>query len=84
VLTLSKCFHDESKAEEGEEDAIQFFEAGEDAAIAFESSKEPLEFVPLSVERAVIAPGINSIGFRRDDRHHAEFQPKLASLILPS
>jgi len=64
VLTLSESFDDEGEAKEGEEDAIQFLEAGEDAAVAFESAKEPLDFVPLSVECPVIAPGIDAIGFR--------------------
>jgi hypothetical protein len=36
VLALSKCFNDEGEGEEAKEDGIQFFEAGEDAAIAFE------------------------------------------------
>jgi hypothetical protein len=40
VLTLSDRFDDESEAEEGEEHAIQFLEAGEDTAVAFEAAEE--------------------------------------------
>jgi hypothetical protein len=49
VLTLSEGLDDESKAQEGEEDAIQLLESGEDTTIALEPSKETLDFVALPV-----------------------------------
>jgi hypothetical protein len=54
VLTLSESFDDE----EGEEDAIQSLEAGEDMTVAFEPSEESFDLVPFAIERPVIAPGI--------------------------
>jgi len=38
VLALSECFDDESEGEEAEEEDIELFEAGEDAAVALHAA----------------------------------------------
>jgi hypothetical protein len=81
VFSLSESFDDEREAKEGEKVAVQVFESGEDAAVAVESAKEPLDFVPFSVECPVIALGIDAIAFRRNHRNHAQFEHQLRSLI---
>jgi hypothetical protein len=81
VLTLSKSFDDESKAEEGEEDAVEFLEAGEDTPVAFESAKEPLDLIAFLVKRPVIAPRINAIGFGWYHRNHAQFEHQVSRLV---
>jgi hypothetical protein len=81
VLTLSDSFDDESEGEEGEENAIQFLEAGEDTAVAFEAAEEALDFIALLVEGSVIAPGINTIAFGRDHRDHIQSEHELTGFI---
>ncbi len=81
MLTLSDRFDDESEAEEGEEHAIQFLEAGKDAAITFEAAEEALDFIALLVEGSVIAPGVNAIAFGRDHRDHIQREHKLPGFI---
>jgi len=81
VLTLSDSFDDEGEAEEREENAIQFLEAGEDAPVTFEAAKEALDFIALLVEGSVIAPGINAIGFGRDYRNHIQREHKLTGFV---
>lgn len=51
MLTLSESFDDEGETKEGKEDAVQFLEAGEDAAVAFEPSEEAFDLVPFAIER---------------------------------
>ena len=60
MLTLSECFDDEGEAEEREEHAIQFLEAGEDAAVTLEAAEEALDFIAFLVEGPVVTPGINA------------------------
>ena len=81
MLTLSESFDDEGETKEGKEDAVQFLEAGEDAAVAFEPSEEPFDLVPFAIERPVIAPGIDPVGLRRNYGNHAQFEHQLPSLI---
>jgi len=56
VLTLSEGFDYESEAEKRKEHAIEFLEAGEDAAVTLEATEETLDFIAFLIERAVIAP----------------------------
>jgi hypothetical protein len=65
VFTLAKGFDDEGEVEEAEEEDIEFLEAGEDSAEAFESPEEPLDFVALLVESAVVFPGLDAVGLWR-------------------
>ena len=81
MLTLSDSFDDESEAEESEEDAIQFLEPGEDAAVTPQATEETLNLVAFPVESSVIAPGINAIGFVRDHRNHFQREDKLTGFI---
>ena len=81
MLTLSKSFYDESEAEEGKKDAVEFFEAGEDAAIAFESSEEPFDLVAFAIEYAVIAPRVDTVGLGWNHGNHAEFEHQLSCFI---
>ena len=66
MLTLSEGFDYESEAEKRKEHAIEFLEAGEDAAVTLEAAEETLDFIAFLVERPVIVPGLNAIGFGRD------------------
>ena len=70
MLTLSESFDDEREAKEGKEDAVQFFEAGEDAAVTFKPSEKSLDLVPFSIEHAVIAPRVDTVGLGRNYRNH--------------
>ena len=45
MFTLAKRFDDEGEVEEAEEEDIEFLEAGEDSAEAFESPEEWLDLV---------------------------------------
>jgi hypothetical protein len=60
-----------AKGEESEEDGIELFEAGEDAGVAFHTSKEAFDLIAFPGESAVVAPRIDAIGFGRDHRNHA-------------
>jgi hypothetical protein len=62
VLALSECFDDEGKGEKAEEKDVEFFETGEDAAIAFHAAEEAFDLVAFDVERAVVAPGGGAVG----------------------
>ena len=61
MFTLAKRFDDEGEVEEAEEEDIEFLEAGEDSAEAFESPEEPLDFVAFLVESAVVLPGLDAV-----------------------
>jgi hypothetical protein len=81
VLTLAKGFDDEGEGEKAEEQDIEFLEAGEDAPVAFESAEEPFDLIALSVESAIVTPGIDAVAFRRPNRNHAQFKHQLARLV---
>jgi len=82
VLTLAKSIDDESEVNEGEEHDVEFLEAGEDAAEAFEAPEEALDFIAFSVQSAVVFPGFDPSRFGRDDRNHAQVKYKLPGLIV--
>jgi hypothetical protein len=44
-------------------------------------AEEPLYLIALLVERAVVVPGFDSVGFGRNHRDHAQAEDKLAGLI---
>ena len=81
MLTLSKGFDDEGEVEEAEEEDIEFLEAGEDSAEAFEPPEEPLDFVALFVESAVVFPGLDAVGLWRNDRDHAQAEHQLPGFV---
>jgi len=81
VFTLAKRFDDEGEVEEAEEEDIEFLEAGEDSAEAFESPEEPLDFVALLVESAVVFPGLDAVGLWRNDRDHAQAEHQLSGFV---
>src|ERR1700730_18925567 len=81
MFTLAKCFDDEGEVEEAEEEDIEFLEAGEDSAEAFESPEEPLDFVALLVESAVVFPGLDAVGLWWDDRDHAQAKYQLTGFV---
>ena len=78
MFTLAKCFDDEGEVEEAAEEDIEFLEAGEDSTEAFESPEEPLDFVALLVESAVVFPGFDAVGLWRNDRDHAQAEHQLS------
>ena len=57
MLTLSKGLDDEGEGDEGEEDTVQFLEAGEDAAETFQPAEEAFDFIAFLVEGPVVVPG---------------------------
>ena len=81
MLTLSEGFDYETEAEKSKEHAIEFFEAGEDAAVTLEATEETLDFIAFLIERAVIAPGLNAIGFVRDYGNHVQLEHELTSFV---
>jgi len=66
VLTLFEGFDDQNEIDNGEEDHIEFFESGEDAAEALQPAEEAFHFVTLLIEFAVVFPGIEPVGFWRN------------------
>ncbi len=83
MFTLAKRFDDEGEVEEAEEEDIEFLEAGEDSAKAFESPEEPLDFIALLVEGAVVFPGLDAVGLWRNDRDHAQAEHQLPGFVTP-
>jgi hypothetical protein len=81
VLTLSECFDNESEAEKRKEHAIEFLEAGEDATVTLEAAEETLDFIAFLVERPVIAPGLNAIGFGWDYGNHVQREHDLTGFV---
>jgi hypothetical protein len=80
VFTLAKRFDAEGEVEEAEEEDIEFLEAREDSAEAFESPEEPLDFIALFVESAVVSHG----SMRLDFGGTTEIMPKLSTSCLVS
>ena len=81
MLTLPERFDDESEAEKRKKHTIQFLEAGEDATVTLEAAEETLDFIAFLVERPVIAPGINAIGFGRDHGNHVQREYELTGFV---
>jgi hypothetical protein len=76
VLTLAKGLDDKG---EGEEEHVEFLEAGEEAAEAFQPGEEPLDLIALLVESMVVRPWLDGVGLWGNDRAQAEHQ--LSGLI---
>jgi hypothetical protein len=79
VLTLAKGLDDKGEVEEGEEEHVEFLEAGEEAAEAFQPGEEPLDLIALLVESGVVLPWLDGVGLWGNDRAQAEHQ--LSGLI---
>ena len=82
MLTLTEGLDDESEVEESQKDDVEFIEAGEDAAEAFEPAEEPLDLITLAVHGFIILPGTQAIAFGRNHREEAKLQSQLESLIV--
>jgi len=61
VLTQSESFNDHNEIDKVEEDYIELFESGEDAAEAFQPAKKPFHFIAFLVEFAIIFPGTSRL-----------------------
>jgi hypothetical protein len=61
VLTLTEGLDDQGEVEESEENDIEFIEAGEDSAEAFESAEESLDHVALAVQGLVVLPRLQAV-----------------------
>ena len=81
MLTLSKRLDDEREAEKAKENHVELLEAGEDAAVSLHAPEQPLDLVPLFVKGAVVAPGIDTVGFGRNDGDHAEVEHQLPGFV---
>lgn len=53
-----KSVNNESEVDKGEKDNIKFIIAGENAAKAFDTPKQPLDLIALLVQLLIIVPGI--------------------------
>jgi hypothetical protein len=62
---------------EGSEHQIELFEAGEDAAKAFEPAEQALDLVAPALEAAIVGPGVKAVRVRRHDRLETELQNQL-------
>ena len=82
MLTLPEGLNDQGEVEEGKEYDIEFVEAREDAAEAFQSPEEPFNFVASPVHSLVILPGVEAIAFGRNHRKEVEFQGQLTGLVV--
>ena len=67
--------------QEGHEDDIEFFEAGEDSTEAFESAEEPLDFIACFIESAVVFSRLDAVGLGMDAGEHSEFQHQLPGFV---
>ena len=54
VNIKSQCLDNEGKDDEASKQHVQFVEAGKDPAVAFESSKEPFDFVSPAIKSPVV------------------------------
>ena len=84
MLTLSEGLDDQSEVEESQKDDVEFIEAREDAAEAFESAEKPLDLIALAVHGFIILPGLQAIASRRNLRDVAKVQSQLESLVVLS
>ena len=64
-----KSVNNESEVDKGEKDNIKFIIAGENAAKAFDTPKQPLDLIALLVQLLIIAPGIFPVLLRWNNRH---------------
>ena len=81
MLTLSERFDHKGEGEEAEEDDIEFFEAGEGSTESFESTEEPLDFIALFIESAVVFSRLDAVGLGMDAGEHSEFQHQLPGFV---
>ena len=69
--------------QEGEEDEVELFEAGEDATKAFESTEEPFYFIAFLVEGTIIFPRAPMrLDSGRDNWNHAEIENQLPGQVI--
>ncbi len=64
-----KSVNNESEVDKGEKDNIKFIIAGENAAEAFDTPKQPLDLIALLVQLLIIVPGIFPVLLRWNNRH---------------
>jgi hypothetical protein len=74
VFTLSKIIDDQCEIDECEKDDVEFVEAGEDAAEAFEPAEEPGYLIASAIHGFVALPGIQSVALGRKDWDEAKIQ----------
>ena len=68
--------------QEGHEDDIEFFEAGEGSTEALEPPEEPLDFIALAVDGFVVLPWLQAVALGRHYRNKAEIQGQLPGLVV--
>lgn len=64
-----KSVNNESEVDKGEKDNIKFIIAGENAAKAFDTPKQPLDLIALLVQLLIIVPGIFPVLLQWNNRH---------------
>ena len=67
--------------DKSKEHHIEFLEAREDAAEAFESAKQAFDFVAPAVHGAVVFPGSDAVSLGWHNRDEAEIEGQLASVV---
>ena len=83
MLTLTEGLNDQGEVEESQEDDVEFIEAGEDAAEAFEPAEEPFDLVTLAVHGFVVLPGLQAIAFGRNHREEAKTPEPIGESCCP-
>jgi hypothetical protein len=82
VLTLSQGLDDGGEGQKSQEQDVEFFEAGEDAAKAFQSAEQSLDLIALALHGLVILPGFETIALGWNHRYKAEIQRQLPSFVV--
>ena len=67
--------------DEGPEHDVEFVKAGEDSPKAFQSPKQPLDFIATPVHGPVIFPWRDAIPLWRHDRRKSQIKYQLACFI---
>ena len=67
--------------DKGQEHHVKFLEAGEDATKAFETAKQPLDFVASLVHGPVVFPSGEAILLGRDDGDKAKIESQLTGVV---
>ena len=80
-VNTNERFDDQREADEAEEHHVEFLEAREDAAEAFEPSEQSFDLVALLVDRAVVLPRVEPVGLRRNHRNEAQIERQLPGFI---
>lgn len=78
---VTKRFDDQGEMDKGQEHHIEFLEAREDTAEAFESAKQSFDFVASAVHGAVVLPRGDAVLLGWNDGDEAEVEGQLLGVV---